>query len=700
MGILVRSENGAIAKMDASHPAPGLPVVPRFDLRGAALRADFPAWNGRAENLRDLFLAHPALQRKQLRVRDREVVDGFFETACRNGVARLSRQDGAIEAGGIVVATEGRQFAREIELNVVVDLAGTLVRRMGDDEGRQRVGVDLFVRNRGPRGGRGAFVSEHHQPIALVTGRVTGATATGHSDRQRTDQGEKSHGREGNMNRPSALLTEGRRGLSSPGLQATAGGGFMAGKGEEVATSIDAHVREAIEKMVGEVRSSIDDVRSTVDQQLKAAVQSLQADVNAISFVPFVEKSIGELAAGFAAAAPAATPGSDASAVRKAIQTVERGKTQVDILNALLDACMQFGSRAALLILKGETFSGWKGIGFSARGGNDESIKRFNAAPGLLPELDRVLRNEEVVVWDGANLSTRFGAGASERAILVPMVIKDKVAAAIYVDALGDDVARLDPASIEIIVFTTGLLIDTLAIRKKIPSPSFNEPGGDETRMMPAPTRAAAPVSAPAPAPQSPAASVPRPLPTPVPSPPAPAPAAFHPSSAPAMGDATVAVSSAQIREMMASPAPAFNMPSPDEFGGSMVKPPAAPAAPPPPAQTAPAAETERPSTQYVPPGGINRAAAAAPPTEELKKHDEARRFARLLVSEIKLYNESKVEQGRRNRDLYERLKEDIDRSRQMYDERIGEDVRKGSNYFYDELVRILADGSAETLGL
>lgn len=109
----------------------------------------------------------------------------------------------------------------------------------------------------------------------------------------------------------------------------------------------------------------------------------------------------------------------------------------------------------------------------------------------------------------------------------------------------------------------------------------------------------------------------------------------------------------------------------------------------------------EKPSTQYVPPSGVGRGSAfQQPQSEDAKKHDEARRFARLLVSEIKLYNESKVEQGRKNRDLYERLKEDIDRSRQMYDERIGDDVRKTSNYFYDELVRILADGSSEALGL
>jgi hypothetical protein len=108
----------------------------------------------------------------------------------------------------------------------------------------------------------------------------------------------------------------------------------------------------------------------------------------------------------------------------------------------------------------------------------------------------------------------------------------------------------------------------------------------------------------------------------------------------------------------------------------------------------------ERVSTQYVPPAGISRAAPGGGSTEATKKHDEARRFARLLVSEIKLYNEGKVEQGRKNKDLYERLKEDIDRSRQMYDERIPEEVRKSTNYFYDELVRILADGDAGVLGL
>ena len=440
----------------------------------------------------------------------------------------------------------------------------------------------------------------------------------------------------------------------------------MAVRGEEVASSIEAHVREAIERMVGEIRSSVEDVRVAVDSQLKAALQSVQADVNSISFLPHIQKSIGELEEDLKAAAPPPPPppppAADASRVKEAVQAVEKARSQIDVLNALLEQCLRFGSRAALLILRGETFSGWKGVGFSAHGGNDEMVKRFNAAPGLISELDRVLRDEQVVLWDGVNLSTRLGVSSSERAILVPMVIKDKVAAAVYVDATAEDAAKLDPTSIELLVFMTGLLIDTLSIRKKSPSPSLNDSQAAAASEQPVPTQTT--------------------------------------------GTSTVAIGALR---------PEFNVPTAETFATTampaMQMPPtprpAAPPPPPPPPPPAPApaapapARDERPSTQYVPPAGLRGGTAlGGAQTEDGKKHDEARRFARLLVSEIKLYNEGKVEQGRKNKDLYERLKEDIDRSRQMYDERIPDDVRKGSNYFYDELVRILADGDAGSLGL
>ena len=76
-------------------------------------------------------------------------------------------------------------------------------------------------------------------------------------------------------------------------------------------------------------------------------------------------------------------------------------------------------------------------------------------------------------------------------------------------------------------------------------------------------------------------------------------------------------------------------------------------------------ASAPRPISGFVPRGRL--AAAANSPQRAL---DDARRLARLLISEIKLYNEKKVDDGRAAGDLYERLKDDIERSRQVYDER------------------------------
>ena len=83
----------------------------------------------------------------------------------------------------------------------------------------------------------------------------------------------------------------------------------------------------------------------------------------------------------------------------------------------------------------------------------------------------------------------------------------------------------------------------------------------------------------------------------------------------------------------------------------------------------------------------------------ERRLHNDARRFARLLVSEIKLYNEKKVLEGRQAYDLYDRLREAIDRSREMYDKRVQPPVAAKFDYFHYELVNGLAEGNAERLG-
>jgi hypothetical protein len=92
-------------------------------------------------------------------------------------------------------------------------------------------------------------------------------------------------------------------------------------------------------------------------------------------------------------------------------------------------------------------------------------------------------------------------------------------------------------------------------------------------------------------------------------------------------------------------------------------------------------------------------AAAAAPATVEDELHRKAKRFAKLLVEEIKLYNQPRVAEGKHNRDLYERLREDIEKSRATYDKRYGETTVAAANYFNQELIRVLADNDVSLMG-
>jgi hypothetical protein len=83
----------------------------------------------------------------------------------------------------------------------------------------------------------------------------------------------------------------------------------------------------------------------------------------------------------------------------------------------------------------------------------------------------------------------------------------------------------------------------------------------------------------------------------------------------------------------------------------------------------------------------------AAAPTDTTDDEASARRYAKLLVSEIKLYNEGAVRVGRERRDLGARLAEEIDRARRLYDQRVPRSIHGRDTYFQQELVQTLADG-------
>lgn len=126
---------------------------------------------------------------------------------------------------------------------------------------------------------------------------------------------------------------------------------------------------------------------------------------------------------------------------------------------------------------------------------------------------------------------------------------------------------------------------------------------------------------------------------------------------------------------------------------------PAEPGGPPGQAEMAPAAspETTLPAEE---PTARGEAVAAMRSTEEEERiFRDARRFSKLLVSEIELYNKDSVEEGRKKGDLYQRLKKDIDRSRETYEKRFAHTVAKQFDYFHEELVRTLAENDPVLLG-
>lgn len=92
----------------------------------------------------------------------------------------------------------------------------------------------------------------------------------------------------------------------------------------------------------------------------------------------------------------------------------------------------------------------------------------------------------------------------------------------------------------------------------------------------------------------------------------------------------------------------------------------------------------------------VGRADGRAPTPED---EQGARRYAKLLVSEIKLYNEGAVRVGREKRDLLHRLRAEIERAQRLYEERVPPSVSGRGSLFQQELVNTLAGGDAALLG-
>ncbi len=93
-------------------------------------------------------------------------------------------------------------------------------------------------------------------------------------------------------------------------------------------------------------------------------------------------------------------------------------------------------------------------------------------------------------------------------------------------------------------------------------------------------------------------------------------------------------------------------------------------------------------ATKVAPPTTAAQAKPTAKPPEDASS--KARRLARLIVSEIALYNRKNVEQGVRDGNFYELLAYEVREARSLYERRIPEEIRNTTAYLDEAFAELI----------
>ena len=319
-----------------------------------------------------------------------------------------------------------------------------------------------------------------------------------------------------------------------------------------------------------------------------------------------------------ASAAGASGAGDGLTRAAEAARWLDGATNQTQVLDLFLQLCLRHASRAILLILRDGSLTVWKAVGLSHGDGDTEALRRVSFSAAEAGSVSRLMAGEGLELSRDNLISGRLMCPDAAGAVLLPVVIREKVAGALYADAVAGEQKRFDPDSLGFLTFLAGLVIERLAGRKLVPAPALQV-----VRRATAESRVATP-----------------------------------------SGPHETRVVNLWRDAQEETPVPAD------------------------------------PLAATVPVSGPRRLSGSQASADAGQKGDDARRFAKLLVSEIKLYNGAAVEAGRARGNLYTMLKDDIDRTRQMYDNRIPQDIRASRDFLYEELVAILAEGKAELLGL
>ena len=476
----------------------------------------------------------------------------------------------------------------------------------------------------------------------------------------------------------------------------------------------------AIEEQISQLQTEFGEALTRLRES--AASESLSGTALSASIFAHFQAARAQQLTGAAALEKA--PGSEEiAAIRRAVEQIEKQRSQTEVLSTLLMNVAGFAERVALFVIKDEQAIGWR-VCESSDPTNLEAIRGVVLPLSSENLLSQVVRSRSS--WNGAPeshsgnraLIDQLG-GNPQNLAAIPLIARGKVVAVLYADSASSDPNTMGLDAIELLARVAAMAAD-LVSSGHAPAGPVSEP---EAAAPPAPalSEMETPTLAEAPSVEAEIEVKPEPVYVPQIEPQAPrvfAEPIVEPIDEKAVPEPVRAKVAESIEEAMPEVAPEAAVEEetqlatePEPAAAIEAVPEVQP--PPPPAETEPEPEVQTspapaapsfPSPYAAPLGTTRRYGVTEPELpievgeEERRLHNDARRFARLLVSEIKLYNEPKVREGRNNGDLYDRLREDIDRSRQMYNKRVAPPVAARHDYFHQELVNTLAEGDPAKL--
>ncbi|HYJ87614.1 MAG TPA: hypothetical protein VEW46_16245 [Pyrinomonadaceae bacterium] len=442
---------------------------------------------------------------------------------------------------------------------------------------------------------------------------------------------------------------------------------------EQIEDSLRHEIESYIEGRLGGIKQEIAALQSQLNESLSRLLDrqsEVQLDGGVTSSILEHLRAAHEEGIDLAASESSrAKASSDMAIVKAAISEIDSQGSQAEILKVLINRASAFAPRVAFFVIKGDQSIGWRARGFEGTVG-DNVIQQITFSVSADTAVGSVARSRET--WSGGPGShaedhiilNRFGDDPPARMVAMPLVVRNKTVAVLYADSANLDSEAINLEALETLVKVSGMAVELLAARA--------------TPARQSPPAAKAPAEEP-PA-YSPVAEYDEI--TPVVEESAPAPEIERFEAQPTAAEPAVEAPAAEpAPPRVEAQSPAVQAAPPVESRPSVVE----PAPTPPPLRRRYGADVELP--------------IEVADEEERRLHNDARRFARLLVSEIKLYKERQVVEGRAQSDLYTRLREDIDRSREMYDKRVKPEVAQKYDYFHHELVNTLAEGDRSKLG-